>query len=299
MSNSLYKKIMNNLSVFLYTSERHTPIAKLFVQEFNKFSNGLSIPKYVVSNNFKCETDFDSMGFKKINCNIPYCHGGSHFVNVMLESLKEINTDYILFFLEDYILTKDIKVDVLEQLMNVILNENVDHLSLMSYDHNGWETFDIDYNKYNLDKDTFLKINEKFLYMLSVQPCIWKKESLIKILEHNRGISIHAFDTTYVKNIKGQTRNVLNGESYETPSDFWDYGFKHISLKKNNLTSNYAFDEHNGEDNYFLFLYSEIMRHGKFNTLSHNNNRIFLEKFLKENNINKQNPEYSNYFYND
>ena len=46
----------------------------------------------------------------------------------MLESLKEINTDYILFFLEDYILTKDIKVDVLEQLMNVILNENVDFL---------------------------------------------------------------------------------------------------------------------------------------------------------------------------
>jgi hypothetical protein len=290
---------MNNLSIVLYTSEKHTPIAKLFVQEFNKFSNGLSIPKYVVSNNFKCDTDFNSMGFNKINCEIPYCGGGTHFEKVMLRSLDEVNTDYILFFLEDYILTKNIKVDILEKLINVMVNENVDHLSLMSYDHCDWKTFDINYNHYGLNQDIFLNIDEKFLYMFSVQPCIWKKESLIKLLKHNPGIGIHTFDTSYVKNIKGQTRNNLNGESYDTPSDFWDYGFKHISLKKNELTSNYAFDEHNGEDDYFLFLYSEIMRHGKFNVISHDNNRIFLNNFLTENNINPQNREYSKYFYND
>jgi hypothetical protein len=99
--------------------------------------------------------------------------------------------------------------------------------------------------------------------------------------------------------MKGQTRNTINGEYYETPSDFWDYEFKHICLNKNNSTGNYAFDEHNGEDDYFLFLYSEIMRHGKFNVLSHRNNRTFLDEFLPKNNINSQSEEYSKYFYND
>ena len=54
---------MEDLSLIVYTSENYIPIAKLFVQEFNKFSNGLSIPKYIVSNNFKCDTDFNSMVF--------------------------------------------------------------------------------------------------------------------------------------------------------------------------------------------------------------------------------------------
>jgi hypothetical protein len=290
---------MEELSLILYTSVNNTSIAKLFVQEFNKFSDGLSIPKYIVSNNFKCETDFDSLGFKKINCNIPHCDGGTHFTKVMLNSLNQIDSDYILFFLEDYILMKNIKVDTLNNILNFMKNENVDHISLMSYEGDDWELLDIDYKLYNLDDDIFVKMNEKYLYMFSVQPCIWKKDSLIKILENNINVSINSFDTSYIKNMKGQVRNVLIGENYETPSDFWDYNFKHIALKKNPLTTNYAFDEHNGEDDYLLFLYSEIMRHGKFNVYSHDNNKIFINNFLLSNNITSDNKEYSKYFHND
>ena len=122
---------MEDLSLILYTSENYIPIAKLFVQEFNKFSNGLSIPKYIVSNNFKCETDFNSMGFEKVDCNIPHCDGGSHFSKVMLNSLEQVKTDYIILFLEDYILTKNIKINVLDNIINLMKNENIDHISLM------------------------------------------------------------------------------------------------------------------------------------------------------------------------
>jgi hypothetical protein len=290
---------MENLSLLLYTSENHTPIAKLFIQEFNKFSNGLNIPKYIVSNDFKCGNDFTSMGFNMINANIQYCLGGTHFSKVMLKSLNEIQTDFVILFLEDYILINNIKVDVLSNIMNVMVNENIDHLSLMSYEGSNWENYNIDYEKYNLDNDIFLKMNEEYLYMLSVQPCIWKRESLIKLLNNNLEVGIHSFDTSYVRNNKGEVRNNINGEFYETPPNFWDYGFKHITLNKIPLTGNYAFDEHNGEDDYLLFLYSEIMRHGKFNVLSHENNKVFLNKFLMDNNITPNNKQYSKYFYND
>lgn len=290
---------MEDLSLILYTSENYIPIAKLFVQEFNKFSNGLSIPKYIVSNNFKCETDFNSMGFEKVDCNIPHCDGGSHFSKVMLNSLEQVKTDYIILFLEDYILTKNIKINVLNNVINLMKNENIDHISLMSYEGDDWEILNLDYKTYDLKDNIFLKMNEKYRYMFSVQPCIWKKDSLIKILNHNNNITIHTFDTTYVKNMKGQLRDSITGDNYETPFDFWDYGFTHLALNKNPLTANYAFDEHNGEDDYFLLLYSEIMRHGKFNIYSHDNNRIFLDSFLLSNNINSENKEYSKYLYDD
>jgi len=69
-----------------------------------------------------------------------------------------------------------------------------------------------------------------------------------------------------------------------------------IFEKKNSLTSNYTFDEHNGNDDYFLMLYSEILRFGKFNFNTHSNNRIFLEKFLSEKNIDKNHEIYYKYF---
>lgn len=290
---------MENLSLVIYTSEKHTPIAKLCAQEFNKFSNGLDIPKYVISNRFKCDTDFNSMGFTKIDCEIPYCDGGTHYSEVMLKSLSEVKTDYVLFLLEDYILMTDIKIKSLESILNVMKDENIDHVSLMSYDYSDWTNLNINYQNYGLDENIFLNLDNRYHYMLSVQPCIWKKESLIKIINRNPNISIHSFDTSYVSNIKGQKRNNLNGRYYDTPSDFWDYNFKHIALRKTNLTGNYAFDEHNGTDDYFLFLYSEIMRNGKFNFYTHKNNKIFLDKFLKDQNIDEQNNFYSKYFYND
>ena len=132
--------------------------------------------------------------------------------------------------------------------------------------------------------------------MFSVQPCIWKRESLIDILKHNIGVQVHEFDTTSIKNKKGQRRHSHNYAFWSTPDDFWDYGYNFACFKRTDLTKNYAFDERPLHGDYLLFLYAEIIREGKFNLNTHHNNKAFLETFLLENNISNESPIYSPYF---
>ena len=285
---------INNLSILFYTSENHVPISELSIGEFNKFNPNINIKKYLLSNNVKDKIDI--LDFQLINTLTPYCDGGTHFTEVMLKGLSIIDTDYVLLMLDDYTLFTKIKIENLKKLILMIQNEKIDHLSLQSYNFKSWDIFDIDYSKYELPQDILLNLNTSYRYMLSIQPSIWNRKSLIKLLESNEKLGLHHFDTSYVKNMKGELRHDMDGDFYETKSDFWDYDFKHLCLNKTYITSNYAFDERNEDGDYFLFLYSEIVRFGKFNFKTHNNNRIFLEKFLKEKNINQNHPIYFKYY---
>ena len=285
---------MNNLSVLFYTSENHVPISKLSIDEFNKFSKNIDVKKYLVTNNIKDDLEFSN--FNVINTSIPYCEGGTHFSEVMIKGLLEIETDYILFMLDDYTLFTDIKKENLESMVLIMEDENIDHISLMSYDFKNWKVYDIDYSKYDLPDNILLNFNTSYRYMLSVQPSIWNRKSLIKIHESNEKLGLHHFDTSYVKNMKGELRHFMDGDFYQTTPDFWDYGFKHLCLNKSHYTSNYAFDDRNEEGDYFLFLYSEIIRWGKFNFNTHHNNKYFLEKFLNEKKITSEHPIYYKYF---
>jgi len=285
---------MNNLSVLYYTSENHVPIAKLSIDEFNKFNSNIDVKKYLVSNNIKHNLDFSD--FQIINTSTPYCGGGTHFGEVMIKSLSIIDTDYVLFMLDDYTLFTEIKKENLEKIVSVMSDEKIDHVSLMSYNFTNWSNYEMDYSKYNLPQNIFLNLNTSYRYMLSVQPSVWNRKSLIKLLQSNNKVALHHFDTSYVKNMKGELRHNMDGDFYETKNDFWDYDFKHLCLNKTSYTSNYAFDERNVDGDYFLFLYSEIIRFGKFNFNTHHNNKFFLEKFLNEKNITSQHPLYYRYF---
>ena len=285
---------MNNISILYYTSENHVPIAKLSIDEFNKFNPNINIKKYLVSNNIKDTLDFSD--FQIINTSTPYCGSGTHFSEVMIKGLSIIDTDYVLFMLEDYTLFTEIKIENLERIVSVMNDEKIDHVSLMSYNFKNWGVYSLDYSKYNLPQDIFLNLNTSYRYMLSVQPSLWNRKSLIKLLESNDKIGLHHFDTSYVRNMKGELRHNMDGDFYETKSDYWDYGFKHLCLNKFDFTSNYAFDERKVDGDYFLFLYSEIIRFGKFNFKTHDNNRFFLENFLNKKNITSQHPLYGKYF---
>ena len=221
---------MNNLSILYYTSENHAPIAKLSIDEFNKFNPNINIKKYLVSNNIKDTLDFSD--FQIINTSTPYCGGGTHFSEVMIKGLSMIDTDYVLFMLDDYTLFTEINKENLERIVSVMNDEKIDHVSLMSYNFKNWGVYSLDYSKYNLPQDIFLNLNTSYRYMLSVQPSLWNRKSLIKILESNTKIGLHHFDTSYVRNMKGELRHNMDGDFYETKNDYWDYGFKHFCLNK-------------------------------------------------------------------
>ena len=138
---------INNLSALFYTSENHVPIAKLSIDEFNKFSQNIGVKKYLVSNNIKHNLEFSD--FQIINTLTPYCDGGTHFSEVLLKGLSIIDTEYVLFMLDDYTLFTDIKKENIEKLLLVMQDEKIDHLSFQSYNFNDWNVFNIDYSETN------------------------------------------------------------------------------------------------------------------------------------------------------
>jgi len=279
----------------MVTCETHLDIAKLTIEEFIKNSTDLEIKKYITSNSFNETKNFDGLDVELLDSKIPFSHGGLHFGETVLSALKKINSEYILFFLDDMCLINKIKKNNLKKILNVMTDKSIDYYSIVSWDFD-WEILDINYEEYDLENNSLLSYDDKFRYMYSVHPCIWKRTSLITILENNRGISGNLLDNTNIKNLKGEIRKEIDGNYWETNEDFWDYGFTNICSKRNKYTSNFAFDDHNGYDDYFIMLYSEILRFGKFNFNTHHNNKKFLDSFLKDKKIDNTHPIYGKFF---
>lgn len=292
-------KLKDVLSVVFYTNEKYFPIAELAISEFNKFSKNINIEKYLITN--KTQKDYcpNILDFKLLDTNVEFRSDASHFSEVLINGLKKIKTEYVLFFLEDYFLMRDIKKSNLKKLMNVILYNNIDHFSFMSYDYEDWETLDLNYDQVGLPKNSILEIKDSYLYKYSAQPCIWKVSSLIELLENNPNLTVSQLDVTDIKNKKGEKRHGNSEGFWNTPIDFWDYDFKSYCLRKMHQTNYYAFDTHNGKDDYLFFQYAEVIRFGKFNFKTHRNNRDYVINFLNEKNINKDNLKYKNFFYED
>lgn len=286
---------MDNLSALIYTNENALPIAKHCLLNFNKHAENLNIKKYLVSNKFYNKAEFENLDFSLIDCNISIQPDASQFSSVMLYALKQIKSKYIFWLLEDYWIFTNIKQNIIFNLIEIMENRGIDHMSLLSYSYD-WPSIEIDYLKYNFDDNCLMEIDKSFYYMFSVQPSIWNRESLIYLLEHNKNLSLRQMDTTDIYNIKGERRYECSHDFWKTSQDFWDYNFTSACLRRSYLTSNFSFDERSDVGDYFCFLYSETIRGGKFNFHTHNNNRIFLKKYLAHNNITQNSPMYSKFF---
>lgn len=288
--------MMNDLSLLIYTNQKYLPIAKLAIDQMNKYFANFKVPKFITSNSFDSEIDLTNNNFDLLETNIPFSEGSTHFSPVLISALEKIDSEYVMLFLEDYFVINEVKEQTIFNLVTIMKENKIDYLSLMAYEYQNWEPLKINYKEYGLPQNILRKFDYAYLYMFSVQPSIWKKESLISILKHNPTVSVHDFDTTRIKNKKGKLRESHNNIYWETPNDFWDYDFNFVCFERTYLTKNYAFDEREIQGDYLTFLYSEVIRWGRFNLNTHHNNRIFLENFLKEKNITKDSELYKQFF---
>lgn len=287
---------MEQITILLYTNQKYLPIAKLCAKQMDKFVRNEEIKKYLVSNIIDNSISFDDCNISLIEGNIPFYENSRHFAKTLIHGLKHINSDYVVLWLDDYILINELKVDVINNLISIMKDKEIDYLSFMSYDYNDWESIEIDYDKYGLPENIIKKFDNSFFYMFSVQPSIWKVNSLITILENNLDITVHEFDTTDIKNKKGEKRQSHNYAFWNTSEDFWDYNFNFACFNRTELTKNYAFDQRGDKGDYLVCLYSEIIRWGKFNFNTHENNKKFLDKFLSDHKINNENEVYKIFF---
>ena len=265
-----------NLAVVVYTNETNLPILQLFLDYFFKNNPNFNLSIYAVANRFtKIDLPHNNK-VKYISGNVDFQGNGGHFSETLRNVLPQIKEDYIFYFCEDYVSRDPIDMDALERLLNMIQYENIDMFSFAScYAVNhGYPVFNTDYNKYGFDKDIFYTMEINYQHAYSVQPCIWNKASLLKLLQDNPTCSLHDMDNSRLNN-------------------------------KNNykiICTNFKIYDGCCPPEYFIIGYEEVVRFGVFllvdNGISNdrtNHAETFVQQVILDNDLHKK-PEYNRYF---
>lgn len=271
--------MINNISFVMYTNEKYLPIAKLSIDRVTEYFD-LPIPKYLATNRFDSNLDYND--FTIVDAEIPFQHDASHFREVMYNLLtRHVYTKYFLYFSEDYYLINTFKSDNFVKLLSYMEDNDIGYMSLIG--HPACFGYPVgNTEKYNLKN--IMKFNMSYTYSFSMQPAVWNRDLFLEILENNPKLTLKMLDTTNFNNKKGIHL-----------SNSWDYGWEPYGFIFDNiLFGNYAFDTHNGIDDYYIILYSEIIRGGKFNTHTHINNRKTVNKIIQNYSI-KNNSIYKEF----
>lgn len=278
--------MIDDFAFLVYTNENYLPIADLTMMEFDKWCPENSFKRYLVSNKFT-DYQFTTKKFISLESQTNFDGAGNHFGETLSKALVRIPEEYIFFLCDDYFVIDKPNLENLKDLLKIIKKSEIDFFSFASMGPNSnWQIFD---EKEGLLSDIKLfNIPESYQYRHSVQPCIWKKSSLLEILNHNKDLPIHHLDTTNILNKKGFGREFSYEKSVwgEYPNNE-GYGFKCI------CTDFKAYDEL-FEYRYFIFPYVEIVRHGHFNLWSETHTKKLILKLIEERDL-KNNQYYKKF----
>ena len=241
----------SEIVVVYFTNENNVELAEMSASYFKKYSKNLKIN--IVSNRIPegHVKKYDDIDY--FDAGVEFDSSGKHFGETMITYLNSINHDYILLLCDDYVLIDDIKQKDLRELIQYISCEDIDYFGFDDISSNSSKIPKQPYkssckNKYS---EHFILKNNDDEYLYSVQPSIWKRKSLLKIL--SAGISLHDLDHTI--------------ESLRV--------YKDIIALENSLKSHmtYLNKDIAKTIDYFIFAYVEIVRHGVFILPEINENR--------------------------
>jgi len=231
--------------IIIFTNEHNLDLAEAARKNIVKYTR--EICKVDVVSNYGKESDL------VFSSNVTFCHSGSHFSETLLTYLHTVDEEFIFLFCDDYFLLDYLLEEDLKQLMNFITAEGVDYFG---FDDIAGEEI-LNFEPY---ADYFIR-DRNYRYLFSVQPAIWKKKSLKKILSDFPKLNLHQLDETIIE-IK-ESNNYL--------------------CLCTDKKSHFSFDQK--FDNFFIFPYVEVVRHGVFhlpeNGFSLSDDYLSV-KFIKE-----------------
>lgn len=178
----------HKIHFIIYTNDYNISLSQVSLEEFLK--NSPKDTKIKVLTNNIPENIILNRSDLFYNANIKQKEG-KQFSEVILNFLKKINEDYVLFNCDDYIVNKKIEKSDFNKLIDFMDFYNVDYFSfdkMKSY--SDISTFTFFENKFYENGLINIIPNDHF-YRYSVQPCIWKRSSLIELLDRFQEISVH------------------------------------------------------------------------------------------------------------
>ena len=192
----------DSISLFIPTCSKYLVLAQLLVPKLAQLSNFLpySIPIYVSTD----EPDVygDTIDLSRITL----LHGSSSkidWTSLAVSHLRSINTDYVLLWLDDLIPSSNsFHMLSLHDLLGAMQLYDLDYIRLVTFFNKTASKHGFDYYIENLS--AFLLARNSFIYQFpfskpysfSLMPAIWKRSSLLKILENNLGCSPWQLETS-------------------------------------------------------------------------------------------------------
>jgi len=190
---------MSDLATVVYTNKNNLPIVKLFLQQFMKHTSTRFHEQsklYVVLNEIPDNVVDLGSTVEIINANVPFEGNGGHFSKTVEYALHHITEPYIFWFCDDYLLTDDIDEQRLDLLLTILKREPIDMFTFASIvQHSGYKS--TTFNEF--DGETFYHVDDDYLHKFSVQPCIWKRTSLLDVVQNNT-ITLHDLDCSRIMN---------------------------------------------------------------------------------------------------
>jgi hypothetical protein len=280
---------MKDISFVVFTNENYFDLLYLTLPYTIENTKHLNKTINVVSNKIPEHEIFNGVNY--IDSNVNFSSDGSHFRDSLLFALNQIPEDYILFLCDDYLIKSPINKDRFDNIVNILEKINGDYLALGTQKHIenfviNWDKPNINLSEYGFPDGCFYNFDVTARHMYSVQPCVWKKSSLIDLLTHNPSLTLHQLDNTDISNKKGEKRKLeefFNFSFYEKKENFFDYGFNNFCYHHPPMT--YHVDEKPLSTDFLLIDYIEIVRHGKFLDANVNSKDILNDILNSKENI--------------
>lgn len=186
------------LSIFVDSYDGNKDLWKNLFDVFDYFWPNCPYDRYLVTNS-------ESFSRKKIN--VIKTGEEVNWFSTTLNALKQIDTKYIWFFLDDYYLSKMISNDDIEEIINYMDNNDIFfyRLSLRS----------------DLDKKYIRhQITGESVYAINLQPVIWNRENFISKLEMLQTLGCKSpwdFERYFINYFENKkSKEIISGIIYDT-----------------------------------------------------------------------------------
>lgn len=280
---------MSKVSIIIYTNESYLDLLDLTLPSVLKSFEHIDLKFYLVSNKITTELIFEKV--TQIDCGVDFSSDGSHFQKTLLFALDKIDCEIVLFLCDDYFFKSKTKKEVFDSLVNLMIDYDIDYLSLGTQKHMegylyNWDKLSFNSKEYNLPSEIIYFMDKNYRHLYSVQPSLWKKKSLQKILLNNNYLTLHDLDNSNIKDCNGLKRSLDQKKNYMfyiNDPKFQFFTDKNICLHKPPLT--YHVDEKSLDSDYFVIDYIEIIRHGKFINAEVNSKFILKNLLLNSEDI--------------
>lgn len=158
-----------NVSLLISSCDKYKILLEPFITLFRTFFSSFDGPIFTSAS---AEKNLDNLKIKGINPK----YSKLDFSTRLIKTLKLIKTEYVLFFLDDFFLYKNVETNLLDSALKCLdNNKKISSVLLTDQLHDK----DVCLTEYN---EFFMIKKNKSPYICTTQATLWRKKELIKIL---------------------------------------------------------------------------------------------------------------------